>query len=90
VIVPGNTFGDYIHFICSMIGRYGGSEVTVLLALVRLLRTCASALSEDPERQRALVEAAQMVLDDGERGIARPSDLESLRSVVRKLQAGLA
>ena len=90
VIVPGNTFGDYIHFICSMIGRYGGSEVTVLLALVRLLRTCASVLSEDPERQRALVEAAQMVLDDGERRIARPSDLESLRTDVRKLQAGLA
>ena len=41
VIVPGNTFGDYIHFICSMIGRYGRGEVTVLLALVRLLRTCA-------------------------------------------------
>ena len=31
-----------------------------------------------------------MVLDDGERGIARPSDLESLRTEVRKLQAGLA
>lgn len=89
VIVPGNTFADYVFFVCSIIGRYGGAEVTVLLALLRFLRTCASALPEDPDRRRILAEAAQMVLDDGEREIARPSDLESLRTAVNSLQARL-
>ena len=89
VIVPGNTFADFVFFVCSMIGRYGGAEVTVLLALVRFLRTCASALPNDSDRRVTLAEAAQMVLDDGERKITRPSDLEPLRSAVGSLQGRL-
>lgn len=89
VIVPGDTFADYILFICSIIGRYAGINLTVLLALVRLLRSCASVLPEGSERHRILAEAAQRVLDDGEREIARPADRESLRAAVTGFQARL-
>jgi hypothetical protein len=37
-----------------MIGRYGAAEVTVLLALVRFLRACASAV---PETTRTVTDA---------------------------------
>jgi uncharacterized membrane protein len=44
VIVPGNSFADYIFFIGGLFGHYGSSDVTVMLALVRLFRTCVEVL----------------------------------------------
>jgi uncharacterized membrane protein len=36
VIVPGGTFDDYVRFISAAFGRYGSSDVIVMLALLRL------------------------------------------------------
>ena len=89
VVVPGNTFGDYLAFICGLIGRYGGKETTVVLALVRMLRTCASFVADRPDRIAVIDKAAQGLLEDAQREMARPADLDAVRRAVTSLQARL-
>ena len=38
VVVPGSTFEDYVRFVSDVLGRYGANDVSVMLALVGLLR----------------------------------------------------
>jgi uncharacterized membrane protein len=89
VITPGNTFADYLFFICGLVGRYGARDLTVLMALLRLLRACASMVPAGSDRLATLDEAAQRILDDAEREMARPLDLESFRDAVHSLQQRL-
>ena len=35
VIIPGNSFGDYLLFICRLLGRYGSGDGDVMLAMLR-------------------------------------------------------
>ena len=44
VVVPGNTFEDYVRFISDVLGRYGANDVSVMLALVSLVRNCVEVL----------------------------------------------
>lgn len=85
VIVPGNTFADYIFFICGLVGRYGARDMTVLMAMIRLLRTCASVVPEGSDRLATLDEAGHRLLEDAEREMARPADLETIRKAVESL-----
>ena len=89
VVVPGNTFADYIFFICGLVGRYGARDVTVLMAMLRLLRTCASVVPDGSERLSTLAQAAQRLLEDAERDVARPSDLDTVRNAVEAFQGRL-
>ncbi len=89
VIVPANTFGDYIFFICGLVGRYGAKDLTVLMALVRLLRTCASMLPPGSDRRDVLGRAAGQLLEDAEREMSRPGDVEALRESVESLRLRL-
>ncbi len=89
VVVPGNTFADYIFFICGLVGRYGARDVTVLMAMLRLLRTCASVVPDGSERLSTLAQAAQRLLEDAERDLARPSDLDTVRNAVEAFQGRL-
>ena len=86
VIVPANTFGDYIFFISGLVGRYGAKDLTVLMALLRLLRTCASVLPRESDRLDILHQATQQILDDAERETTRPADIEAIRTSVESLQ----
>ncbi len=90
VVVPGNTFGDYVSFVGSMIGRYGSEHPTVLSALIRLLRSCEEVLPPDSDRRLTLHKAAGSVLADAERSLARPADLAQIRLAVEHLQERLA
>ena len=47
VIVPGNTFGDYLSFICNRLARYGGTYITVMTALLRLVRSCVEVARDE-------------------------------------------
>lgn len=38
VVIPGNNFADYMYFIGGLFGRYGSTDLTVMLALLRLFR----------------------------------------------------
>ncbi len=89
VIAPGTTFREYIFFICGLLGRFGASHPTVLTSLVRMLRTCAAVIPPGSDRLEVLDQGAQMLLDDAERDLVRPSDLEAVRTAVESLQQRL-
>jgi uncharacterized membrane protein len=86
VVVPGNTFADYLFFVTGLVGRYGGNEYSVMAALVRLIRSCTEVLPEGSERLVTLDQAAVEVLDDVERMMQRPSDVENLRVAVHSVR----
>ena len=37
MIIPGNSFGDYLLFICRLLGRYGSGDGDVMLAMLPIL-----------------------------------------------------
>ena len=86
VIVPGNTFADYLSFICSRLARYGGGDVTVMMALLRLVRSCVEVAGGYADRLATLDRAATDLLADAERTLLRPADLASYRDAVEHLR----
>jgi uncharacterized membrane protein len=86
VIVPGNTFADYLSFICSRVARYGGGDVTVMMALLRLVRSCVDVAGGYAGRLATLDRAATDLLADAERTLLRPADLASYRDAVEHLR----
>jgi uncharacterized membrane protein len=87
VVLPGNNFADYIFFIGGLFGLYGSSDVTVMLALVRLFRTSVEVLPAGSDRLDVLDQAAAAALADAERSIPRPSDLERMRAAVASVRS---
>jgi uncharacterized membrane protein len=87
VVVPGNTFRDYLFFITGVLGRYGSGDQTVVTAVLRLLRSCAEVLPPGSDRFKPLRAAATVVLDDAERGLDRPTDREAVRRAAESLLA---
>jgi len=85
VVVP--SFADYIFFIGALFGHYRSSDVTVMLALVRLFRTCVEVLPADSDRLDVLDQAAAAALADAERSIPRPTDLERIRRAVTSVRS---
>jgi uncharacterized membrane protein len=61
VVIPGNNFADYIFFIGGLFGRYGSSDLVVMLALLRLFEKVVEVLPPGSPRlavmERATVEA---------------------------------
>ena len=87
VIVPARRFGDYLATMCGLIRRYGSSEPTLSVALLRLLANCAAVLPDDPARWTALGEQADLILDDAMRETAQPVDTLAVQAAARDLQA---
>lgn len=90
VVVPGSTFEDYVRFISDVLGRYGASDVIVMLALTRLLRSCAEVLPTGSPRLATLDKAAGAALADAERAMPRASDVEQVRTAVTSLRHMIA
>jgi uncharacterized membrane protein len=90
VIVPGRRFGDYLATMCGLIRRYGSSEPTLSVALLRLLDTCAAVLPDDPARWTALSEQADLILDDARREIAQPVDTLAVEAAAGDLRRTIA
>jgi uncharacterized membrane protein len=86
VIVPGNNFADYIFFIGGLFGRYGSSDLVVMLALIRLYETCVEVLPPGSPRLAVLDQAAVEALDDAERSMPRPASVERMRAAVKALR----
>ena len=74
MIVPGNTFGDYLLFICRLIGRYGSRDGDVMLAMVRLVRTCLEVGGHDPGRLATLSQALGELESDADGGLVRVNE----------------
>ena len=51
VVVPDRDLPYYLDLVCGPIRRYGRSEPTVLIALLRMLRDVATAARDDAQRQ---------------------------------------
>jgi uncharacterized membrane protein len=90
VIVPGNNFADYIFFIGGLFGRYGFSDLVVMLALIRMFETCVEVLPPASPRLAVLDEAAVEALDDAERSMPRPPSVERMRAAVRALRGKIS
>jgi uncharacterized membrane protein len=89
VVLPGGTFDDYVRFISAAFGRYGSSDVIVMLALLRLFQNCVEVLPASSARLAVLDQAAATALADAERSIARPTDLERIRAAVMSLRSAI-
>ncbi|HEX8631125.1 MAG TPA: DUF2254 domain-containing protein [Catenuloplanes sp.] len=51
VVVPDRDLPYYLELVCGPVRRYGRSEPTVLIALLRMLRDVASAVRDDAQRE---------------------------------------
>jgi uncharacterized membrane protein len=87
VTVPGGTFDDYVRFVTAAFGRYGSSDVIVMLALLRLFQNCVEVLPAGSDRLGVLDRAATIALADAEHSISRPTDLERIRGAVTSLRS---
>jgi uncharacterized membrane protein len=87
VIVPGNSFRDYLFFVCGVLGRYGAGDQTVVNAILRLIRSCVEVLPPGSDRLNPLRQAATSILKDAEQTLLRPVDLEAVRRSGESLQA---
>ena len=85
VVVPGRGFADYLSTMCGLIRRYGASEPTLSLAMLRLLDNCLSVLPQEHPRRAAVRSEAQLILTDAEREVANPADLVAVRAAAERL-----
>jgi uncharacterized membrane protein len=74
------------RFIGGLFGRYGSSDLIVMLALLRLFEKVAEGLSAGSPRLAVLDRAAVEALDDAERSIPRPPSLQRVRAAVKALR----
>ena len=88
--MPARRFGDYLATMCGLIRRYGSSEPTLSVALLRLLANCAAVLPDDPARWAALADQADLILDDAMRETAQPADTLAVQAAHRDLQATIS
>jgi uncharacterized membrane protein len=86
VVVPGRIFADYLSTMCGLIRRYGASEPTVCLALLRLLDSCASVLPTGHSRGTALWSQAELILGDAEEHVTNPADVVPVRAAAERLR----
>jgi uncharacterized membrane protein len=87
VIVPGRSFEELLAITCGLIRRFSGREPTVLMALLRMLDTCAEFVpGDDVRRLRAIDEQAALILSQGEAEIAQPLDLAQVQATADPLR----
>jgi uncharacterized membrane protein len=89
VIIPGRRFGDYLATMCGLIRRYGATEPTVSVALIRLLANCAAVVEDDLVRWQAIAEQADLIVADATREVAQPRDLGGVQAAAQSLQQTL-
>jgi uncharacterized membrane protein len=87
VVIPGNSFADYIFFIGGLFGRHGSSDLTVMLALLRVFETVVEVLPPGSARLAVVDRAVAEALADAERSIPRPPSLERVRAAVKALRS---
>ena len=68
-------------------GRYGSSDLVVMLALLRLFETVVEVLPPGSARLAVIERAAVEALADAERSIPRPPSLQRVRAAVKSLRS---
>jgi uncharacterized membrane protein len=87
VIVPGNTFNDYVLFITRLIGRYGSGDGDVVLAMLRLIRTCLEVGDHSADRLATLTQCVDEIGSDAASGLRRVNDQERVHTAAEALRA---
>ncbi len=90
VIIPGNSFGDYLMFICRLLGRYGSGDGDVMLAMLRLIRTCLEVGGLNADRLATLSQAVEELSSDAEGGLRRVNDKERFRAAAEVLRTRIS
>lgn len=79
VVVPGRDLSYYLDLATGQIRRYGCAEPRVDRALLRVLATTGT-FCHDPDDRRLIAAHVQLVVEDAERTVAQPADLEPVRA----------
>ncbi len=86
VIVPGNTFNDYVLFITRLIGRYGSADGDVMLAMLRLIRTCLEVGDHSADRLVTLTQCVDEIASDAAGGLRRVNDQQRVHKAAEALR----
>ena len=87
VIIPERTLEELLSITCGLIRRFGAKEPTVLVALLRMLGTCAEFVRDDDRRRlQAIDEQAALIFTQGEAEIAQPVDLAHVQAAADPLR----
>ena len=89
VVVPGRRFGDYLSTMCGLVRRYGSSEPTLSLALLRLLDNCAAVLPAGSDRWASLARELTLIAEDATNRVAQPADLALVTDAAERLMVGI-
>src|SRR6478609_8133727 len=79
VVVPGRDLSYYLDLATGQIRRYGCAEPRVDRALLRVLATTGT-FCHDPADRRLIAGHVRLVVEDAERTVAQPADLEPVRA----------
>lgn len=80
VSVPSVPFEQHLKTVCSHIRRSAADRPRVVVALLRLLESVAVS-GTTPLRREAIAEEIHLVMQDAEREIRQPADLEFARAM---------
>ena len=90
MVVPGNSFGDYVLFITRLIGRYGSGDGDVMLAMLRLITTCLEVGGHSADRLTTLAQCVEELASDAAGGLHRANDHERVRAAADALRVRLS
>jgi uncharacterized membrane protein len=80
VVLAAPSFAAYLDLACGQIRRAGAGEPTVAAALLALLGTVGTVLTEQDPRRAVLAQQVQLVLTDAERRAPQPADLAGVQT----------
>ena len=78
VVVPERTFAEQLALVIGLVRRYGAAEPTVVVALLRLLTTCAVLARDDPAYRDALDREAGLLLTAAHGAGTAAADLDEV------------
>jgi uncharacterized membrane protein len=88
VVLPDRDYRYYLDLSCSQVRRFGRSDPTVLCALMRLLRDCATS-ARDQDQRAALAEQVDLVLAEMSEDLL-PRDADDVRNLAERVRMALA
>jgi uncharacterized membrane protein len=89
LVIPRRRFGDLLAGAVGQIRRYGASEPTVAVALLRLMTMCAGAPGLSAARAQAIRGEAALLIEDSERLTTNAADLRTVHEAAERLESAL-
>ena len=83
LVLPGFEYDGLVNVMFNMIRQYGNTSPAVLIRMLEVL-TAVAGVETDPDRLDSLQRHADLVLQDAERELGSPGDVEDVRSRHRR------